>query len=162
MNPDTPTPDAGSRKSAPAFHAAEIAAHAILAGKGEDVAILDLRGASDVTDFFVVATATSDAQSRTLSDSVRDDLKAAGQTMLSTESGGNLQWVLLDFVDVVVHLFQPRAREYYRIESLWSDAPRVDVDPAYFRRDDVRERHPGLRLARRGISGENPSEADPT
>ena len=92
----------------------------------EDVVVLDVRSVSQITDLFVIATGTSDRQIR----SVAADLKLLGQTedhkvlsLHGTESG---QWVVADFVHVVVHLFEPHLRAYYDIESLWSDGRRVD------------------------------------
>jgi len=142
------------------FFTAELAAHAILAQKGEDVSVLDLRGVSDVTDFFVLATANSTAQVSAISNSVRDDLKAAGIAMLHSEGGGSLQWVLLDFADIVVHLLQPKAREFYRLENLWSDAARVEIGAEYFQHDEIRSRHPDLMLCRRGMDNATTSEPD--
>lgn len=148
-------------ETAPSFVNAEIAAHEALLKKGEDVAVLDLRGVSDVTDFFVLATAGSDAQVRAISDAVGEKLRETGAEMLHSEGGGSMQWVLLDFVDVVVHVLQPRAREYYRLENLWSDAARVRIDLDYFRREEIRARHPDLMLCRAEEAAENPSEPDP-
>lgn len=142
------------------FFTVELAAHAILAQKGENVSVLDLRGVSDVTDFFVLATANSTAQVSAISNSVRDDLKAAGIAMLHSEGGGSLQWVLLDFADIVVHLLQPKAREFYRLENLWSDAARVEIGVEYFQHDEIRSRHPDLLLCRQGMDKATPSEPD--
>lgn len=146
----------------PGFRAAETAAHAVLARKGEDVVLLDLRGRSDVADFFVIASGSSEPQIEALTKAVQKALFAAGQKPLHVEGAGTHQWVLLDYVDLVVHLMHPRSRGYYELERLWNDAPRLDVDVAYFGREEVAARHPELELVRRarGVDSE-PSETDP-
>ena len=135
------------------FRLAELAAHAALARKAEDVLVLDLRGRSDVADFFVLCTGQSDVQADAIGRGIADDLAAAGHKPLHTEGSAKSTWILLDFVDVVVHVMQPRAREYYRLERLWSDAGRCEIDPGHFRRPEVARRHPDLSLVRRGAPG---------
>ena len=132
----------------PAFRQLELAAHAILFRKGEAVVALDLRGRSDVTDFFLIATGSSDVHVGALHDGVVEDLAAAGHRPLHAEGTERRRWVLLDYVDLVVHLMQPDARDYYRLETLWNDAPRLEIGPGYFQEPAVRERHPGLALVR--------------
>lgn len=93
--------------------------------KCEDVVVLDLRGLSPVCDFFIIGTGTSDRQMRAVSDHV---IELAGRyqdepyTVSGYEDG---VWVVVDFVDVVVHLFDPERRAYYDLESLWGDGKRV-------------------------------------
>lgn len=148
-SPSAPVPF----EDTPAFRLAEIAAHAALAKKGEDVAVLDLRGRSDVADYFVLATGGSDVQVDAIARGVLEEAHAAGQKPLHGEGRGGNRWVLLDFFDVVVHVFQASAREYYALERLWNDAPRLDVTADHFARPEVVARHPDLtltRIARRG------------
>jgi ribosome-associated protein len=85
--------------------------------------VLDLRGLSDATDFFIIASGTSDAHVRGIADSVLEKLRSGGQHAHHVEGLPGGRWVLLDFVDFVVHLFHPEMRSFYQIERLWSDAP---------------------------------------
>lgn len=96
---------------------------AIEDGKGEKVVVLDLRGLSDAADFFVIASGTSDAHVRGIADRVVSTLEAAGYPADHVEGLTSGRWVLLDFVDVIVHLFHPETRAFYRLERLWQDAP---------------------------------------
>ncbi len=142
------------------FRLAELAVHALLTRKGVDVQVLDLRGRSDVTDYFVIASGLSDTQVDALGRGVDDDLTAAGHKPLHREGFANSKWILLDYVDVLVHVMQIRSREYYGLERLWNDAGRLDVDDLYFERPDVAERHPDLPLVRRGMAVGNDKAAD--
>lgn len=98
--------------------------------KGEDIVILDLRGiAQAVADFFVIATGSSDTHLQALMDSVEKTVvQEAGQTPWHIEGRERKLWVLMDYVDVVVHLFQRQTREYYALEELWADAPTTFVE----------------------------------
>jgi ribosome-associated protein len=97
--------------------------------KGSQIAVLDLRGVNDATDFFVIASGTSDAHVRGLSDAVVDRLEILGLRPHHVEGAGAGRWVLLDYVDFVVHLFHPEARAFYQLERLWHDAPVVWQEP---------------------------------
>jgi ribosome-associated protein len=148
------------REDGDAFRLAELAAHAVLARKGEDVVLLDLRGRSDVADFFVLGTGLSDVQVESIGRAVVETLADAGHDALHTEGFGTGGWLLLDYVDVIVHVMQPRTRDYYRLERLWSDAGRCEVATAYFRRPDVARRHPDLLLSRGGGEPDGLREAE--
>ncbi len=139
-------------EDADGFRLAELAAHALLGRKAEDIVVLDLRGRSDVADFFVIATGAADVQVEALGRGVRDELFEAGQKPAHVEGTTANKWVLIDFVDVVVHIMQPSARDYYRLERLWSDADVCPVDEAYFSRPEVAARHPELPLVRRAAA----------
>ncbi|MDT8322471.1 MAG: ribosome silencing factor [Bacteroidota bacterium] len=102
-----------------ARHAAELT----LTKKAQDVLVLDLTGLSDVTNFFVICSGESDTQVKAIADAVVDGTRERGSKVWRKEGFENLQWVLLDFVDVVVHVFTPKTRAYYDIERLWGDAP---------------------------------------
>jgi len=91
-----------------------------------DVVILDLRGLSSVTDFFVIATGSSDRQIRTTADHLRELAKADGWRHLGLEGYRYAHWILIDFLDVMVHVFDPEFRQIYDLELLWGDAPRID------------------------------------
>lgn len=102
------------------------AAVSLWSDKCENIALLDLRGLSPVTDFFVIATGTSSRQMRASGEHLKD---VAAETSMSLHRHNlrenDADWVLLDFVDVVVHIFDERARLFYDLEMLWGDAKRV-------------------------------------
>ncbi len=93
----------------------------------EDIVALDLRGVSPVCDYFVIGTGTSDRQMR----AVADHIEAAGKTQGERPFGvGGYQegaWIVVDYVDVVIHLFDPDHRGYYDLDSLWGDCPKVEL-----------------------------------
>src|SRR6185503_18566217 len=93
---------------------AQRAATILLDNKANDVVILSLKGVSDMTDFFVIASGTSDTHVRALGEHVQEGLTQG-------------RWVLLDYVDFVVHLFHPSLRSFYQLERLWSDADVVPI-----------------------------------
>jgi ribosome-associated protein len=93
--------------------------------KSEDVIALDLRGISPVTDFVVIATGTSDRQTRAVADRVIEYGKKVGNPLFGSAGYESAAWILLDYVDVVLHLFAAPYREYYDLELLWGDAPRI-------------------------------------
>ena len=94
--------------------------------RAEDVVVLDLRGLSSVTDFFVIGTGTSDRQMRAIIDRIEEYGKRVGQTRFGLSGYDNATWVLADYIDVVIHLFDAQRRQYYDLELLWGDAPRID------------------------------------
>lgn len=102
-----------------------LAIQAIEGRKGREITVLDLRGVNDATDFFVIASGTSDAHLRGLGDAVADRLAEHGLRAHHVEGGTGGKWVLLDYLDFVVHLFHPEARAFYQLERLWHDAPVV-------------------------------------
>jgi ribosome-associated protein len=93
--------------------------------KGRDVRVLDLRGINDATDYFVIASGTSDAHVRGIANSVVEKLHARGARAYHVEGLHGGRWVLIDFVDYVVHLFHPETRSFYQLERLWGDAPEI-------------------------------------
>lgn len=98
--------------------------------KAQDVVILDLRGISTATDFFVIAEGTSDVQVKAIADHTVDELKKDGVRPEHIEGLRGGRWVLLDYVDFVVHVFHPQARQFYQLENLWGDAPRWEAPEA--------------------------------
>lgn len=101
------------------------AVEAALDRKARDLTVLDLRGVNDATDFFVIASGTSDAHVRGLGDAVLERLATRGVPAYHVEGVTGGRWILIDYVDFVVHLFHPEARAFYQLERLWSDAPVV-------------------------------------
>ena len=97
--------------------------------KGLDVTLLDLRGISSATDWFVIATGTSDTHVSSLADNVVEGLKKDGVRPLNVEGQRESRWVLIDYFDFVVHVFHPAAREFYQLERLWGDAPAHRMEP---------------------------------
>jgi ribosome-associated protein len=104
------------------------AANLALSKKAEDVVILDLRGLSTVTDFFVICSGSSDTHVRAISDAIEDGLEAEGVRKWHIEGYTHRRWVLLDYVDVVVHVFHHKTREFYLLERLWGDAKIEKID----------------------------------
>lgn len=104
------------------------AAQLCLDYKANDVVMLDLRGVSDMTDFFIVASGTSDTHVRSVGEHLATDMKKLGATAYHVEGLTKGRWVLLDFVDFVVHVFHPTLREFYQLERLWSDAESVPIE----------------------------------
>lgn len=93
-----------------------------------DPLVLDLRGLSDATDFFLIASGDSDVHVRAISENVRQGLSEQGVKPVGVEGERTARWVLLDYFDLVVHLFHPTVREFYQLENLWGDAPSLLVD----------------------------------
>ena len=96
--------------------------------KAEDVIILDLKNITTVTDYFVICTADSTAQVKAVTDYIIEKLKEQKIKVWHTEGYESLTWVLLDLVDVVVHIFQPETRQFYKLEKLWGDAEITKVE----------------------------------
>ena len=105
------------------------AAQLCLDMKANDVVILNLAGVTDMTDYFVIASGTSDTHVRSIGEHVIAEMKKAGLTVHHTEGLQQGRWVLLDFLDFVVHIFHPTLRSFYQIERLWSDAETVALEP---------------------------------
>jgi ribosome-associated protein len=101
---------------------AELAGRIALAKKAFDVRILDLRELSTVTDFFVICTAQVDIHAKAIADSILENLGKKGIKVWHNEGYQTSRWILLDYVDVVVHVFLKETREFYALEKLWGDA----------------------------------------
>lgn len=91
-----------------------------------DIVVLDLAGRSPATDYFVIATGTSDRQMRTVADEISEAARRVGMQRFGRAGYDQARWILLDFVDVVVHLFDAEYREYYDLDLLWGDAERIE------------------------------------
>ena len=98
--------------------------------KAGDVTVLDLRHVSTTTDFFVIATGRSDVQVRAIAEHVIDSAKRDGDRPEHIEGLDEGRWVLLDYIDYVVHIFHPAVREFYRLETLWGDAESTVIQDA--------------------------------
>ena len=105
-----------------AFLCARVAAE----NKARDILVLDMRGITPLYDYFVIATGSSRRQLHTLAEEIDASLRAEGDRRLGIEGYGASRWIVQDYGDVVVHLFDPETRAYYGLEDLWADAPRLD------------------------------------
>ncbi|HEX7216064.1 MAG TPA: ribosome silencing factor [Methylomirabilota bacterium] len=105
-----------------------VAAHAALDKKAIDVVVLDLQGLSTIADFFLVCSARSTTQAETIAEAVRGALRAEGVRPRHNEGSAESGWLLLDYGDVVVHVFLEETRGFYALERLWGDAPLVSVE----------------------------------
>jgi ribosome-associated protein len=103
-----------------------LAAQASSAKQGEGILILDVRELISITDYFVIVSGNSDRQVKAVAEEVEKSLKDAGVRPVRVEGEPETGWVLLDFVDFVVHVFREAERDYYRLENLWGDARVVD------------------------------------
>jgi ribosome-associated protein len=97
--------------------------------KALDITLLDLRGLSSATDFFLIATGTSDTHVSGIADYLVDELKIDGVRPVGVEGLRGGRWALVDYLDFVVHVFHPAAREFYQLERLWGDAPAQVFEP---------------------------------
>jgi ribosome-associated protein len=94
---------------------------------GEDIAVLDMRGLVGYTDFLILATARNERLAKAIHDDVYHQLKREGMLPGRAEGVQEARWVLLDYLDCVLHVFVPEAREHYRLEQLWGEAPRLEL-----------------------------------
>jgi ribosome-associated protein len=96
--------------------------------KAIDIRVLDLRGVVTYTDFFVICSGNTERQTKAIHDAIYQDLKDDGRILpRRTEGDREARWILLDYLDCVVHIFTPEARDYYRLEQLWGEAPARSV-----------------------------------
>lgn len=103
-----------------------MAARAASDKKAEDIIVIDVAELLVVTDFFVICTGRNNQQVRAIADEIEDQLREhASIKPIGREGVQEGKWVLLDYVDFVTHVFQPEERDFYRLEKLWSDAPRI-------------------------------------
>lgn len=110
------------------YDIARVASMAADSKKAQDIVVLDLTTKTDVCDYFVICSATSNPQTDAIVDEVREKVRTnCGVTAISTEGREGRNWVLIDFGSVVVHVFKPETRDFYRLEKLWGDAPEVDM-----------------------------------
>ena len=95
-----------------------------------DIAVLDLSGTSPATDYFVIATGTSYRQMRTVADEISQAARERGLQRFGRAGYDQARWILLDYVDVVIHIFDAEYRDYYDLELLWGDAKRLKIPKA--------------------------------
>jgi ribosome-associated protein len=107
-------------------------ARAAIDKKAENLKILDLTELSGFTDYFLICSGMSDRQVQAISDSIESAMNSQGREVISIEGYSEGRWVLMDFGDVVIHIFLDALREYYDLESLWAEAPRVKVPSEFY------------------------------
>ena len=109
-----------------ALSRARVAARIAADNKGRDVVVLDLRPCTPMFDFFVIATGTSRRQIHALAEEIDAGLRAEGDERMGIEGYEASKWVVQDYGDILVHVFDPDTRDYYKLEELWADARKVD------------------------------------
>ena len=119
-------PPAANPGESVARRAAELASEL----KAMDIVVLDLRGVTDMTDFFVIASGTSDTHVRAIAAHVQAGLRTTGVSTNQTEGLTQGRWAVLDYMDFVVHVFHPTLRQFYQLERLWGDATPVQLGAA--------------------------------
>jgi len=103
------------------------AARAAVDRRGEEVVILDMRGLMTICDYFVICNGRSRLHVEAIAQEIEEQMSAQGIRMAQSEGIPDATWVILDYLDVVVHIFEPEARKFYNLERLWGDAPRVEL-----------------------------------
>jgi ribosome-associated protein len=131
-NPSSETQSSILATMDPSKEKALACARAAIDKKAENVKILDLTDLSGFTDYFVICSGMSDRQVQAIADSVEFAMEQSGRETLSSEGYSEGRWVLMDFGDVVVHVFLDALREYYDLENLWTDAPRVKIPSEFY------------------------------
>ena len=106
----------------------ELIVEALRERNAREPVLLDLRGISDATDWFVIASGDSDTHARAIADNVVERNREAGIRPAGVEGERAASWILIDYISAVVHVFVPRVREFYRLEELWGDAPFTRIE----------------------------------
>lgn len=107
---------------------ARIAYDALSDKKGEDIKIIDITGVSVLADYFIIANGNSDSQVNALVDNVEEELHKAGYHLKQREGRANSSWILLDFGDIIVHVFDKDNRLFYNLERIWKDGKDITVE----------------------------------
>lgn len=105
-----------------------VAVEAALERNARNASLLDLRGLSDATDWFLIASGDSDTHTRAIAENVVERMREAGYRPAGIEGKSAAHWILLDYITLVVHVFLPRVRDYYDLERLWGDAPALALE----------------------------------
>ena len=122
----SPQPVSAGRPVGTALHRACVAARIAADNKGGDVTVLDLRSCTPMFDYFVIATGTSRRQIHTLTEEIDAGMRAEGDERMAVEGYDASKWVVQDYGDVMIHVFDPATRDYYKLEELWADAVKVE------------------------------------
>jgi ribosome-associated protein len=108
-----------------------LASRFALEKKAYDLVVMEVRDITSIADYFIVCSGRSDRQVQGIAQGIEENLRARGVRPHSVEGAGRGQWVLMDFSDVIVHIFYEPVREFYDLEGLWGDAPRVELPEPY-------------------------------
>ena len=106
------------------------AARAAVDRRGEEVLVLDMRGLMTICDYFVICNGRSRLHVEAIAQEIQEQMKSEGMRISQSEGIPDATWVILDYLGVVVHIFEPQARSFYDLEHLWGDAPRVELPEA--------------------------------
>jgi ribosome-associated protein len=104
--------------------------------KALDIVVLDLRGMTAITDYFIICSGRSSRQVMAIADHVQKEMRNAGTRPLGVEGVGSGHWILLDYDHVVIHVFYDPIRRFYNLEGFWSDVPRIQVESPQIETDD--------------------------
>ena len=115
------------RKSSSAQKLAKLCVTSALDKKAEDAVVLDLRGLSSITDFFVIISGTSEPHLKAIAEEIKKQTRDNGERPRSVDGYRASHWIVMDYTDVIVHIFHPTTRERYGLEHLWGDAPRLKL-----------------------------------
>lgn len=135
LSPEVQAAAIGGRTLATAVNISELdgrvrqALHSAAEKKALDPTVLDLRGISTFTDFFLIFTGANRRQVQAISDEIVEQLKRHGTPAARVEGYQNAEWILIDYGDFVVHIFEEKARRFYDLERLWREASRLDLSP---------------------------------
>ena len=99
--------------------------------KARDLAVLEVRELTSIADYFIICSGSSDRQVQSIAQGIAENLSEAGHSLLSVEGANRGHWVLMDFSDVIVHIFYEPVREFYDLDGLWGHAPRVELPEPY-------------------------------
>ncbi|MBC8474073.1 MAG: ribosome silencing factor [Candidatus Omnitrophica bacterium] len=113
--------------------------------KAQGLVILDMKKLSNITDYFIIATSASTRRSQTIAETIEEGLLKAREPVSSIEGRQDGEWILIDAYDVVTHIFKSEVRDFYNLESLWSDAPRVRI----CRRSQKKKRKPSKKSSKK-------------
>jgi ribosome-associated protein len=105
----------------------QLCAHAADSRKAQDIVVLDVQPFSSVTDRFLICSGTSDRQVKAIADAIEDELIKQGEKPLAIEGYERATWILIDCADIILHIFDEETRDFYNLEHLWHQAPRVNV-----------------------------------
>ena len=105
----------------------QLAARTASDKKARDIVGLDLRGVASFTDYFLICTGNNARHVQSIADSVEEDLRRSGRRPLHTEGYSAAEWILLDYGDFILHVFNPTSRKFYDLERLWRDARRIEL-----------------------------------
>ncbi|MDD3403595.1 MAG: ribosome silencing factor [Hespellia sp.] len=107
---------------------ARIACAALEEKKGEDIKVIDIAGISVMADYFIIANGTNDSQVRAMVDAVEEELHKAGYHLKQKEGADGKSWILMDFGDIIVHVFDKENRLFYNLERIWRDGKEINID----------------------------------